>query len=149
MNPSMLIFIIVFVWLTALTTLAVWIFIYFKKLSDGVARGNLIKILESVIAKEKNNTVFINEISKQIINIQEVVKNHIQKIGVVRFNPFKELGGDHSFALAMLDGKDNGFIVTGLHTRERTRVYVKVIRRGKSVVELSREEKKALNEALK
>ena len=59
------------------------------------------------------------------------------------------MGGDHSFSVALLNGKGTGIIITGLHTRERTRVYVKDIKQGKSEVELSQEEKKALRLAQK
>jgi len=57
--------------------------------------------------------------------------------------------GDHSFSLALLDGKDTGVVITGLHTRERTRVYMKAIKAGKGEHELSEDEKKALAKALK
>ena len=73
----------------------------------------------------------------------------MQKYGFVRFNPFGDMGGDHSFCLALLNGKHTGFVLTGLHTRERTRVYVKHIKRGKSEYDLSKEERKALEQALK
>lgn len=74
---------------------------------------------------------------------------NVQKIGLVRFNPFNETGGDHSFSLALLDGNGNGFVMTGLHTRERTRLYIKPIRNLKSEYELSQEEQKAIKEALR
>jgi hypothetical protein len=67
----------------------------------------------------------------------------------VRFNPFKELGGDHSFSLAILDSHDSGIVITSLHTRDRTRVYMKDIKKGKSESELSAEEKSALTSAEK
>ena len=63
---------------------------------------------------------------------------------MVRFNPFSEMGGDHSFSVALLDGHDTGIIITGLHTRERTRVYIKPVNKGKSEYDLSKEELKAL-----
>src|SRR3989344_4736607 len=149
MDLTDIILVVFFIWLLAISYFAVWIFQYFKKLSVGVDKGNLIRILENILAKKKNNSKLIDDLSKHISKIEDDARYHIQKIGVVRFNPFKELGGDHSFSLALLDGMDNGFVVTGLHTRERTRVYVKVVRKGKSEVELSSEESKALKVALK
>jgi hypothetical protein len=68
-------------------------------------------------------------------------------VGLIRFNPFNEIGGDHSFSLAILDGGDNGIIITGLHTRDRTRIYAKQVNKGKSDLELSTEEQKALLKA--
>ena len=81
--------------------------------------------------------------------IEEKDKRHIQKVGLIRFNPFSELGGDHSFCLAILDDRDSGVVITGLHTRDRTRVYIKDIKNGQSSLELSSEEKKALASAEK
>ena len=73
---------------------------------------------------------------------------HIQKIGLVRFNPFKDTGGDQSFILSLTDGNDTGVIISGLYSRSGTRWYAKKIVKGKSVEhELSDEEKKALSQA--
>ena len=87
-------------------------------------------------------------LEKEILKMQGDAKSYIQKVALMRFNPFDELGGDHSFTLALLDAHDNGIIFTGLHTRERTRVYVKNIVEGKSPIELSKEEERVLKEAL-
>lgn len=73
---------------------------------------------------------------------------HIQKIGLVRFNPFKDTGGDQSFILSLVDGNNTGVIISGLYSRSGTRWYAKRVVKGKSLEhELSDEEKKALKEA--
>lgn len=73
---------------------------------------------------------------------------HIQKIGLVRFNPFKDTGGDQSFILSLVDGNDTGVIISALYARTGTRWYAKRVVRGKSADhELSDEEKKALKTA--
>ena len=94
-----------------------------------------------------NNEKIINELTKRVNLVEADGKLHVQKIGLVRFNPFRELGSDHSFSLAILDGEDSGTIITSLHTRDRTRVYMKAIKNGKSDADLSEEEKKALVKA--
>jgi len=72
----------------------------------------------------------------------------IQRIGLVRFNPFAETGGDQSFCLAILDGQGSGLVITSLHSRDTTRVYAKPVKRGKaSGYELSAEEKRAIKNA--
>lgn len=70
-----------------------------------------------------------------------------QKVSIVKYDAFKEMGGKLSFSLAMLDDKDNGFILTSVHTREGCYTYVKEIIKGESFVVLSAEERKALEEA--
>lgn len=73
---------------------------------------------------------------------------HIQKIGLVRFNPFKDTGGDQSFILSLVDGNDTGVIISGLYARSGTRWYAKKVVKGKSAEhELSDEERRALKEA--
>jgi len=107
-------------------------------------KGNLLEIINKILDKEKSNFLSIQEIKKEIEKLEGASLFHVQRIGLVRFNPFRELGGDHSFSLALLDGNEDGFILTGLHTRERTRIYAKDVRKGKSKIELSSEERKAL-----
>ena len=137
------------VWLIALSIVTYRIFRYFKSLSKDVTKDNLITILEKTIDREKQNSRGIEELSRSLQNFEEKSRKNLQKISLVRFNPFKELGGDHSFVLTLLDANDNGVIITGLHTRERTRVYIKSVKKGKVDLELSAEEKKSLQEAQK
>ena len=67
------------------------------------------------------------------------------KIGLNRFNPFSDLGGNQSFILCLLDNTNSGVIITSLHNRDRTRVYSKPIKNGNGLkTPLSPEEKKTL-----
>ncbi|KKR30599.1 hypothetical protein A2715_00235 [Candidatus Woesebacteria bacterium RIFCSPHIGHO2_01_FULL_39_32] len=143
------IFAVLGIWLTALSIVNYRIFRYFKSLSKDVTKDNLITILERVVDREKQNSRGIEELSRSLQNFEEKSRKNLQKISLLRFNPFKELGGEHSFVLTLLDADDNGVIITGLHTRERTRVYIKNVKKGKVDVELSSEEKKSLLEAKK
>jgi hypothetical protein len=65
--------------------------------------------------------------------INDLANRSVHKVGVVRFNPFKDLGGDQSFSIALLDGQSSGLIISGLHTREGNRVYAKPVEKGKAV----------------
>ncbi len=135
------------IWLIIISIVLYRIFALFNKLTKGVQVTDLKSILEKVLGQEVRNTKEINELHKKINALEAEGKLHVQKVGLMRFNPFKELGGDHSFSLAILDGEDTGIIITSLHTRDRTRVYMKSIKKGKSDTELSDEEKKALAKA--
>jgi hypothetical protein len=148
-NLDTYIFIGIGAWLVALSFFLYKFFVLYKKLTEGVGMGDLKKILEKVLLRGEENTANIKEIVKRLDTIEEKDKKHIQKVGLVRFNPFSELGGDHSFCLAILDDRDTGVVITGLHTRDRTRVYIKDIVGGKSSLELSTEEKKAVADAHK
>jgi hypothetical protein len=72
-----------------------------------------------------------------------------QKISIVRFNPFGDTGGDQSFCLAVLDAYNSGYVLTSIHGRQGTRVYVKPVDYGKSKYNLSEEEKTAISQAAK
>ena len=70
-----------------------------------------------------------------------------QRVGLVRYNPFEETGGNQSFALALLDAEGNGWVLSSLHARSGTRVYAKAIRGGRSDAGLSEEETAAIRQA--
>ncbi len=130
-----IILIVLGIWLLGLSFILYKVHKLFGKLSKGI---------EEDLSKRG-----FNEVNRRLSFLEGDGKRHIQKVGLVRFNPFKELGGDHSFSLAILDGEDSGVIITGLHTRDRTRVYMKKVYKGKSEYDLSTEEKKALESAYK
>jgi hypothetical protein len=67
-----------------------------------------------------------------------------QRVGLVRYNPFEETGGNQSFALALIDAEDDGFIISSLHARAGTRIYAKPLTAGRSEGALSEEEVEAL-----
>lgn len=129
-NLSLFILLVFGIWLLAISVVMYRIFALFNKLTRGV---------EEDLSKKG----FL-EVKKRLDWLEENGKDHIQKVGIVRFNPFRELGGDHSFSLAILDAYNSGVVITSLHTRDRTRVYMKDIKKGKSASELSKEEEKAL-----
>jgi hypothetical protein len=80
--------------------------------------------------------------------IERDLQRSFGRVGLVRFNPFEDTGGNQSFALALLDGHGDGFVVSSLHSRTGTRVYAKAIAAGASDTALSAEESGALQQAL-
>jgi hypothetical protein len=72
----------------------------------------------------------------------------LQRVGLVRYNPFEETGGNQSFALALLDGDGDGVVLSSLHARAGTRVYAKELTRGQAEAALSDEEAEAVRRAL-
>ena len=84
----------------------------------------------------------------KIKNLEGICEKTIQKTGLVRFNPFNDMGGNQSFVIALLDDKNNGFVISSLFVKEGNRVYAKAIKAGKSDHALSNEEKEAIEKAL-
>jgi len=87
-------------------------------------------------------------ISHELENLKKTGKFSIQKMGVVRYNPFSGVGSNQSFSLALLDGNNDGMVITSLYARDGNRVYGKPVRDGKSEYSLSEEEKKAIEKAI-
>ena len=108
--------------------------------------------LESLMLEHTNEILAIDKEIQELFEISNKIHNltqrSIHKVGIVRFNPFKDIGGDQSFALALLDGKDSGITISSLHTREGTRIYSKPITKGESEkYTLTDEEKTAIKTA--
>ena len=70
-----------------------------------------------------------------------------QKISLIRFNPFKGVGSDQSFSIALLDLDNNGFVLTSIYGQEGNRIYAKPVSNGKSEYSLSKEEEEAIEKA--
>ena len=81
-------------------------------------------------------------------DLERTGQRAIQRVGVVRFNPFTDTGGDQSFAIALLDALGNGLVVSSLHGRADTRIFAKSVRGGRSKHQLSTEEEDAIRQAL-
>lgn len=83
-----------------------------------------------------------------VARLDVMATSSIQKVGIVRFNPFDDTGGDQSFAIALLDSQDNGIVVSSLHSREGTRIYGKAVVHRESRHHLSDEEREAIRRAV-
>lgn len=105
--------------------------------------------LEEILERFKDLKENFERISAELENLKKENKFNIQKIGIIRFNPFREVGGNQSFSIVLLDGNDSGAVITSLYTREENRVYGKPIKNGQSEYLLSEEEKKAIEVAQK
>ena len=149
MNLEKIFLVVLTIWLLGVTFGTSLLFSFFSRLKRGASGIDLKKVLEKILENQEKHTGDIKKLKDDLEEIARQSSFHVQKVGLVRFNPFNETGGDHSFSLAILDGNDNGAVITTLHTRERTRIYAKAIKNAKSEVELSNEEKKAVTKALK
>ena len=103
----------------------------------------LIERLDQVDALLKANEVNEKNIDKLFANM----KFTFQKVGLVKYDAFNEMGGKLSFSLALLNEKDDGFVMNAVHSREGCYTYVKEIIAGNSIIVLSPEEKEALDMA--
>ncbi len=126
------------IWLGIVTYLLWQVRSFLQKLfpSDG---GDFRKKLEEVF-REVN---FVKE-------FRELNLKNLSRVSLKRFNPYQDTGGDQSFTVALLNGEEDGLVITSLHARTGTRVFAKQIKSGKGDrVKLSDEEEEVIKEALK
>lgn len=97
--------------------------------------------VDTLINEDKNN-------KKQIEDIKENLLVAVQKVGIVKYDAFNEMGGKLSFALAMLDKENTGFVINSMHSREGCYTYIKEIIKGESYIQLGEEEKEAVDKAV-
>jgi hypothetical protein len=93
-------------------------------------------------------TLRVQDVSGRLPNVEARSTVSLQKVGIVRFNPFADTGGQQSFAIALLDSRGTGFVISSLHSRQATRMYMKPVIEGKSDTALGDEEAEAIRQAL-
>ena len=133
----------------ALAGLSYWIWSIQQRISRSLGGGkdNLEASLERYYTQVKELAGDQQELKSKLQQLQVQASIASQKISVVRFNPFGDTGGDQSFSLAVLDAQDSGYVITSIHGRQGTRVYIKPIDYGRSKYKLSAEEQQALKQA--
>lgn len=118
---------------------------FMKKLGNG---KNLEEDLETYMYRvdkiEKQNA----EISNQVKMLDMDLTKCIQKVGIVRYSAFKDMGSDLSFALALLDENNDGIVLNGIYSREMSNIYAKPIKNGQSTYTMSEEEAEAIQKAI-
>jgi hypothetical protein len=117
----------------------------FLKGADAQSVEELIKSYISQIDDAQNKLEELADFCAKLIRKQQQA---ISQVGLIRFNPFGDTGGDQSFCLALLDNSDNGVVISSVHGRSTTRVYSKAISEGKSKYNLSQEEQQAIEQAV-
>lgn len=118
---------------------------FMQKLGNGKnLEEDLEKYMERIDKVEKQNI----KIFKQVKILDNDFKRCIQKIGIVRYNAFKDTGSDLSFALALLDEKNDGVVLNGIYSREMSNIYAKPVEKGKSTYTISEEESQAIQKAI-
>lgn len=124
-----------------------------KKRMDKFMSGNGAKSLEQdIIGLYEDNKFLKISCDKNKKDIRALYKNMesaFQKVGIVKYDAFKQMGGQLSFCLALLNENNNGFIINSVHSSEGCYSYTKEIKNGESDISLGEEEKQALEIAMK
>jgi ABC-type lipoprotein release transport system permease subunit len=118
-----------------------------RVLPDGQATS-LDQALEQQLQRVDALSGRVDALNKLHHELEAITQRTLQKVGVIRYNPFADAGGDQSFAIALLDAEGNGVVVSSLHSRTETRVFAKPVQAGRSRYPLSDEEQEAVRKAL-
>jgi hypothetical protein len=118
-----------------------------RVLPDGESSG-VDEILDRQLKRIDGLTERVDALNKLHHELEDLSQRTIQKVAVIRYNPFADTGGDQSFAIAMLDSLGNGVVLSSLHSRTDTRVFAKPVQSGRSRYQLSDEEQDAIKKAL-
>jgi hypothetical protein len=138
----------VVLWLGGVTFALFRMITHYNRLTMGASEYTLKEVLDKIISTTQGNKKHIIELTDAFAKLQDEERRHLQRIGVVHFNPFSDTGGSQSFSMALLDREDNGLIMTSLFARTGNRWYIKHVKKGKGIhVELSKEEETAIKNA--
>jgi hypothetical protein len=144
-----IILVIFFLWLAYLTFLFQTYVKDRQKILGEAREKGIDFVLQTINREIKKQKLDIKELYRLSDEFAELGAKSITNIGLVRYNPFNDTGGDLSFSIAFLDSRGNGLVISGLHTREGTRIFSKPIKEGASPYQLSKEEGEAIGKALK
>jgi hypothetical protein len=137
-----------------LVAAVVWLVIRVRSLDarlSGMTRGEDGRSLESVLDAHLERVHAVGrqteDLTRRTVALEAAGRKAFSRVGLVRYNPFEETGGNQSFALALLDADGDGWVLSSLHARAATRVYAKAIKAGRSDAALSDEEAEAIRQA--
>lgn len=121
----------------------------FQSIFAETAEQGTHRMLVDYLGTVRRTAGTVEEMRSEHEQLMTMMPTAIRHVGLVRFSPFHDTGGDQSFALALLDGLGDGVVVTGLHSRTDSRLYAKPIQRGSSEYALTPEEREAMDRAFR
>jgi hypothetical protein len=121
----------------------------YNKFMNGLSDASIEEVLDDCIDKVNNVIGKNKDIEYQLNTIKRNMYYCVQKVGIVRYNAFDDVGSDLCFSIALLDNNDDGIVISSLYARDSSSTYAKPVLRGKSKYALSAEEIKAIDDARK
>jgi hypothetical protein len=152
-NAALLILVLAAVALS-LAAVVVWLALrmarlerHYRAVTAGTEGGNLQSVLEQHVEELRQAGAQVAALQSDVQAMKLSSRDYVQHVGFLRYNPFRETGGDQSFVLALADGDGNGAVVSSLHSRDVTRIYGKPLSGWCSPYQLTDEEQQVINRA--
>lgn len=120
----------------------------YRRLMRGANGKNIESLINSKLEEIDEANKNCENTKKDVEKLEDKLKGCIQKIAIVRYKAFEDVGSDLSFSVAILDGNNDGIVLTGIYSRQDSTTYAKPIDKGISRYDLSDEEIQVLNEAI-
>lgn len=147
-NILLIVFIVLIIWLITLSFLLWRLLQRFNAIFKSSLEKSVVAVLERTVKETDYARKDIDSLLSRLSTLEDKNLENIQKVGLIRFNPFNDTGGEQSFIIALLDAKNSGVVLSGLYSRSGMRWYAKKVAKGQGEeYELSEEEKKAINTA--
>ncbi len=115
-----------------------------SSITRGADGASIEEVLRDHLGTVERVATVVDRLDGRTSALERETRLAVQRVGLVRYNPFEDTGGNQSFALAMLDANDDGFVISSLHARTGTRMYAKSVSAGRAEAALSDEETEAL-----
>lgn len=118
-----------------------------RRLTQGEGGRSLEALLDAHLQRVERMSRDVDALTARAAVLETGSQHAFTRVGLVRFNPFEDTGGNQSFALALLDAREDGIVISSLHARGATRMYAKAMAGGRPEAALSDEEAKAVEQA--
>lgn len=139
---------ILFIWLVILTSLIFKTKAHYNNLISNTRKHKIDEILDELLMVDNKTKQELEVVKRELREEIKASALHVQKVGLVKFNPFERSGGDKSFVITFLNNENSGIVINFIQTRDGLRVYSKKIKKGKSEeFELSEEERLAIEKS--
>ena len=119
---------------------------FMKKIGNG---NNLDEMIKSYVKKVEKVNEENKELKENSNRLAKEKEKCIQKVGIVRYSAYKDVGSDLSFTLALLDNNNNGVVLNGIYAADSSNIYAKPIQNGTSTYTITSEERQAIEQAIK
>ena len=120
----------------------------YRRLMRGANGKNIENLLNSKLDQIQDAKQNCEDAIEEIKKLENEIKGCVQKVSIMRYKAFEDVGSDLSFSIALLDGNNDGVVLTGIYARQDSTIYAKPIDKGISRYDLSEEEIQVLNDAM-